>query len=780
MKKFLAVALLVSMAWVGFAQAVDVSKLDLSDAKFSIAGPDAVYVRNLYYGGTRLSVLLKYNGQTGATVYGPYLDSGKLILDSYVVENATARIEGTNKLIISNLNLGGMGVAGRFSYDGVYTLVLDNYWRVPAPKSDDQVIAELKEQVGAQQKRYAEQVTATQRKAQADVAEAQEEAAEAKAALEAAQARVATLERQVAMERAKARSAQSTGGAPTGPSIDVSMIDVDDIDVSKAIVTIAGPDSVYVRNLYYAGTRFSVDLEYDGAGGAIIYGPYMNDDKLLMDSYEMGEAKLRIEGTDTLVVSDLIIAGAGFAGRLKYDGVYSLKLTNYWQTATPKTDDMRIAELRKEVEVAQAEAAGAKADAAAAEAAAETAQAALEEAKADLADAKADLNAAQRRITTLQRQVADARSQATAAAAGSGMMLAPATSRSVDPSLIDPEDVDVSKAIVSLAGPDSIYVRNLYYAGERFSVTLKYNGSNGALIYGPYFNEDKLLLDSYNMGEAKLRLQGNDTLLVSDLILGGNGYAGRLKYDGVYTLALASYWETMAPKTDEMRVAELENKVESQDEMIASLQDRLRDAEEAAASAVAAVPADMPTRIAKSGFSGGRSLYGNWSVSSTSARQTDTSLFFAKYEIPVSQTADQTLYTLKGAGNQTARVGYGLHFYASGNNTGAGYGFGSSYLVWLTRDPGYYGTNDTYVQLYQSFDDVRMVQLASVAVPASISRSMTTDVLYDKDTKTVTVMVNGDVAFAYQVSAPIARGSKVALRTMGGPVQFTGLTIKTK
>jgi hypothetical protein len=346
---------------------------------------------------------------------------------------------------------------------------------------------------------------------------------------------------------------------------------------------------------------------------------------------------------------------------------------------------------------------------------------------------------------------------------------------------VDVKDIDVSKAIVTLAGPDSIYVRNIYYSGVRMSVVLKYDGADGAIVYGPYLDGDKLLLDSYEMGEAKLRIQGDDTLLVSDLILGGTGFAGRLKYDGVYSLKLDSYWETMPPKTKEMRIAELQNSVASSQATVADLRQKLAAAEQVAARAAAAPAAVvMPTRVVRSGFGGGASLLGTWNVTASRAGQNDEALFFAKYSIPLSQTANRTLYSIAGNATGTGRIGYGLHFFASGERTGRGYGFGSSYLIWLTRDRGYYGTNDTYVQIYQSFDDVRMIQLASTAVPTSIATSIKTDVLYDRNAKTITVMVNGNQVLSMPVFSPISRGDKVVLRTSGAPIQFTDLSVKVE
>ena len=373
---------------------------------------------------------------------------------------------------------------------------------------------------------------------------------------------------------------------------------------------------------------------------------------------------------------------------------------------------------------------------------------------------------------------------------------------------IDPSKIDFSNAKLSIAGPDSVYVRSIMYQGTQLSVLLKYNGTNGARIYGPYFEGDKLLKDSYELGYAELRIQQNGLIIVSDLILGGNGYAGRLTYDGVYTLSLDSFWESMTPKTTEMQITELTSQIsvgrKRYEQQLAAttakyeadiadveaerdtMQDALATALAAAAKAgveittVIPTVSAMPTRTVLSGFSKGSGEYGSWSASANRASQSDGSLFYAKYVIPLTQTQAQVLYTFSGRVSGSGYVGYGLHFFATGNTGADGYGFGKSYLVWLTRDPDYYGSNNTYLQVYESFDDVKMIQVASVSIPDVISSTNQTEVLYDRSKGKIDVRVNGEKYLDYEVSMPLSRGNNIALRTLGSGVVFTQLTVKAK
>ncbi len=399
---------------------------------------------------------------------------------------------------------------------------------------------------------------------------------------------------------------------------------------------------------------------------------------------------------------------------------------------------------------------------------------------------------------------------------------------------IDLSKVDLSNARMSLAGPDRIYVANIYYQGTRLSVLLESDGANGAVVHGPWFDDDKLLQDYLELGYASLRIQGDDTLLISDIVIGGQGYSGRFKYDGVYTITYDRAWTTDAPVAAETEIAALKEQLGNtrqryeeqlratsvvQEEQLKELKLEFAAAErvsnskvgelktelastvrvsntkvrgletelaavrkvaEAAGADVSAVSAvTLPSRIQKSGFAGGRSVSGSWTSTSSRAAQTDNGSYYAKFRIPLAQSARETLYSFDARATGTGFAGYGLHFFVSNEIYGAGYGYGTSYLVWLTRDANYYGTDATYVQLYRSDDDVAMVQMASATIADSVNSVNSTDVLYDPSAGTITVSVNGTEYLSVAVKSPIRRGSSIALRALGSAI-FSDLTVKTK
>ena len=562
----------------------------------------------------------------------------------------------------------------------------------------------------------------------------------------------------------------------SGQAVDTSMLDLSNVEFS-----LAGPDAVYVTNILYGGTQISVLLRYNGGSGATIYGPYTNDNKLLLDSFELGRAEVRIRGGDTLVVSDLLLYGTGVTGRLKYDGVYTLNLASWSQTDAPVTAEARVASLEAQIGTAKM-----RYDQ-------ETAATAAKY-EGDLASAQSDLAAAERRLSAAQ---ADIRKLNARVSMGTSAAATPsaATGASIAPPSVDPSELDLSGAMLHLAGPDTVYVTDIMYSGIRLSVLLKHDGAAGASIYGPYFDDSKVLLDSFQFGSADLRLQGNDTVIVSDLVLYGQGISGRLTYDGVHTLGLASWWESITPVSDEARIANLERDIASATarhdrEMasavadLAGLRMKLSDAEMAATTTTATTTTtgipDKPSRTLLSGFTRGSGVHGNWSASGRNLTQSNSSDLLAKYAIPVNQRSNRLLYsfTAQAASSGTAFVGYGLHFMASGDKAANSYGYGNSYLVWVTRDPGYHKNNDTYVQIYRSFDDVNMLQVASVSTGESVTRSNDVEVLYDKPSGVISVSINGTTYASYRAPDAIRAGGKTAFRTLGGPVTFSDYEVK--
>ena len=334
---------------------------------------------------------------------------------------------------------------------------------------------------------------------------------------------------------------------------------------------------------------------------------------------------------------------------------------------------------------------------------------------------------------------------------------------------IIPELLDLSSARASLAGPDSVYIRSVRYDGDEYSALFRYDGVQTATVTNVYGAAGKAFPDSVDLILTGLRFRSPDRLDISDVVVNGSGFSGTLRYEGGTTFTVDSLGPSEIPASPEQRLAELEATNRSLEARVASLQGQ----------AQASTPA--ATRVQRTVTIGaGRPLSGTWQVSSLTARQTDASARFAKLVASASQISAETTVGIRARAPGSGWIGYGFHFMASASVRGDGYGFGRSYLVWMTRDPAYYGNDTAYLQLYESFDDTTMVQLDSVAIPEQISSTLGVEATYDRSSGTITVSVNDVARLTYTVAFPIQRGTSVALRTLGGPIAFSDVYVRAR
>jgi hypothetical protein len=211
------------------------------------------------------------------------------------------------------------------------------------------------------------------------------------------------------------------------------------------------------------------------------------------------------------------------------------------------------------------------------------------------------------------------------------------------------------------------------------------------------------------------------------------------------------------------QAAELEDQVEERNSRIAQLERRVSDLRREDWETAP----DRLTSTLLSGFAGGSPAGGTWQRSGSRLTQSDAGQLFAKYIVGQNQNSAELLYQFSGSASGTGWRGYGLHFLASGSERSRGYGYGTSYLVWLTRDPAHYQSDRTYVQLYRSYSDVRMVEVASRSFDTSLGSTQDVGVYVDRGSGSLTVTLNGDLAFTYRDPEMIRSGRQLAVRTLG-------------
>ena len=430
--------------------------------------------------------------------------------------------------------------------------------------------------------------------------------------------------------------------------------------------------------------------------------------------------------------------------------------------ADARTADAEARAAAAEARTADAEARAAAADARVAEVAARAAEVASRasdvaaqatDAEARLADAEAELEKAEAMMTAQQSEIE--------------MLLQDAMGRPVPiPSGLDLSLVNLDAVEVSRAGPDAIYLSGIRYGDQEVGALVRYTGGNEAILEALY-DAGAGELPNMDFSTPAFELVPPNELVISNIGVRGAAYSVSLKVSADGTIAFATAGQGHRVRT----AAEL-----------------LRDELLTARGAMRLV----------NGFDGGSALpgEGSWSTSAGGAvvKQTDGEASHAKFALAnVLQPPTETLYgvTARVAGGD--RIGFGLHFLASeAPASGNTWNFGRSYLVWVTYEPGFFGSDETQVQLYESLDGNELVWRNSRNVAKSMTDGLTVEALYDpgncpemmggqKCYGAITVLLDGDEQFSVAVSSEIGMRSAdtIALRALG-PVEFGDLYVHSR
>ena len=431
--------------------------------------------------------------------------------------------------------------------------------------------------------------------------------------------------------------------------------------------------------------------------------------------------------------------------------------------AEARTSDAEARAAAAEARTADAEARAAAADARVAEVAARAAEVASRatdvaaqatDAEARLADAEAELEKAEAMMTAQQSEIE--------------MLLRDAQGRPIPiPPGLDLDQVNLDAVEVSRAGPDAIYLSGIGYAGQEYGALVRYTGDNEAILEALYA-ADMGELPHMDFSNPALELVPPNQLIISNIGVMGAAYSVSLQVNGDGTIAFATAGQGHQVRT----AAEL-------------LRDEL-------------LTARGVMRLVN-GFDGGSALpgEGSWRTSAGGAvvKQTDAEASHAKFAVAgVLQPPTPTLYGVTARADGGDRIGYGLHFLASQTPaSGNTWNFGRSYLVWVTYEPGFFGSDETQVQLYESLDGNELVWRNSRNVAKSMADGLTVEALYDpgncpemmggqKCYGAITVLLDGDEQFSVAVSSQIGMRSAdtIALRALGGPVEFGDLYVHSR
>ena len=591
---------------------LDISLLNLDQAQASLAGRDSIYISSIRYDGAMFSALLKYEGGTTATVEAIFGESGKLIPDTVGLGLTELAVLAPDKLVVSNIEVGGMGYSGELQYVGGNRLQVAGIRRVALPPTAAEQIAALEAELAAAQAAAdaamaeAEAAMADTATAMADAEAAMADTATAMADAEAAMADTATAmaDAEAAMADTAAAMAEAEAAMakvdammmaahhPAEVMVSAAMLDPSMANLDHAQVSLAGPDSIYVSNIMYDGVPYSALLKYSGGTSATVVAVYGPMGKLIPDSVGLAQTELAFVPPASLAVSNVAVGDVGYSGTLEYAGGNQLRVTGIRRVTLPPT----VAEAAAAA-IAQAEANAA--------AAVSGAQAAADAAMADAEAAMADKAAAMANAEAAMAAAGAAEAEAAAAQAKVDAMMAEAYQPSevmVSAAMLDPSMANLDQVQFTLAGPDSIYVSNIMYGGVPYSALLRYRGGTSATVEAVYGPMGKLIPDSVGLAQTAAAFVAPASLAVENVDVGGVGYSGTLEYAGGNQLRVTGIRRVNLPPT-EAEMAQAENEslkatIAEQSDQITALQAAVAEAQAAADTAMADNAAAMADNAA--------------------------------------------------------------------------------------------------------------------------------------------------------------------------------------
>ena len=449
-----------------------------------------------------------------------------------------------------------------------------------------------------------------------------------------------------------------------------------------------------------------------------------------MPSFRLSQTELSMVSSDALEISNVEVNGVGYAAAIEYAGGNQLRVTDIHQVTLPPIE----AELAQAADAAAAEAhADADAAVSAALAAADAAMAEAAAAQAAVNAAQATASAAMADATAANTVVADLRTQVKKLT--EGIPLAD----------INPDLLNLESARITIAGPDSIYISGIQYAGKAVSTRVRYSQGTGTAE--AVFESTSDLADVLNMHAAQVDVV-DDALVVSNVSIRGLAHTLTLTFNDNGGVDISARDDGWAVRT----VGELHR-----DKLITE------------------------GTYLVSGLVGGKAIpnEGAWSKRGGTVVQTDSSASHAKYTIPAVQSGSEMLFGVTAKADDSDKVGFGLHFLAAGaSNAGSTEGYGRSYLCWVTHDLSY-GTAETYLKLFESRDDSTLLPLVSWRIDQTVTLPLTIEALY-QERGVITLFVDGEEQFTMNVNSTITTGDRIALRARGGPVEFTQVYVASR
>ncbi len=304
---------------------------------------------------------------------------------------------------------------------------------------------------------------------------------------------------------------------------------------------------------------------------------------------------------------------------------------------------------------------------------------------------------------------------------------------------IDYNKIDISRTRIDYVNYKLYYVTGLIYDSEKYNLLLEYDGENQITLLKYYPEKDIISSRSVRPDFRKIQIDSEEkgTVRIENARL----------FNKTYTIDLAL--------TDEKSL-EITGLV-------------YRDIETTRSS---------PFTNVLTTFENGTAGSGSWKATDTSLVQEDETQMYGKYVIDLDQKLGQYKYTFSAKAEGDGWIGYGLHFDVTGEKSVTGYGLGESYLVWFTRDMNANKNNGTYVELYRSYSDTKMIRVASQLINRDIEDLLNIEINYNIQAHLISVVIDSQLGLSLMPNEKIMDfGSKIAFRTLGAKVEFGNLDI---
>ena len=744
-----------SEVMVSFAD-LDASLADFDGAQASLAGPDTIYISSIMYGGQPYSALVKYEGGTTATVLGIFGGAGKLIPDVVGLSQTTVAFVSPDSFAVSNVEVGGVGYSGTLQYTGDGQLQVTGIRRVTLPPTDaekaaaaiDEAMADADRMVSAAMADAGAKVDAAMAEANRMVSDANAAADEmVSAAMADADAKVDAAMARAAAADAELDAMKMAMHQPSAVQVAFSRLDAGVADFGNAQVSLAGPDAIYVSNIMYDGQPYSALLKYEGGTGATVQYVFGPVGKLIPDSVDLSQTTVAFESPDSFKVSNVGVGGAGYSGSLQYTGDGQLQVSGLSRVNLPAKPEELLADARADLADARAELSAALTELAAQKQALDEANADAEAARLALAAANNALAAANNALAAANSEL-DVANDALAGAQDRAMALEMEMAAVMEGSSLPGLNaglLDLESASLSAAGPNEVYISGIQYAGAAVSARIRYDA--GTATATALFEGANLVADSLQLDAAQAKLD-DGKLVISNVGIEGRAHT--------LTLTRGGDGQVMVAASDDGWDVRTRGEL-ARDNLIRS------------------------GNFAVNGFGGGQALAGegSWAAQGGSVVQSDAGASHAKFAIPADQSASELLFGFSANAEGGRKVGFGLHILASATpSSGNTWNYGTSYLLWVTQDP-FYDSEDLHLQFYESAADNTLKWLASSRIPHSLSSMINVEALY-RDTGMTTLLVNGEEQLTISVGTGVTGGDAIALRTLGGPVEFTQVYVAAR